>query len=462
MWPVLARHLLLPAHEALLRRPTLAILGRLGQDDGADEQAVARWQAGRFERLARHAVEATPYWRERARRERFEPSETGCPVLTRAEIALHREAMRWPDAPCRLFRDTSSGTTDDPVVFYVDRERQAWDRALRLRALARLGIDPGERQLHVWPEYTGGRFGRLKAGLRAARDRLTNDPVFDLQPMTPARLDAALDFLDRWRPAVLFGYPSWLHALARRRLARGGGWRPRLVVTTAEPLYDFQRRAIGSAFGAPLAEEYGSQGVGLIASEDAAGRWRVHWEHVRVEIVGADGRPAGPGEMGEVVVTNLDSHAMPFIRFATGDAARAPAGGGDAVRTTLPPIAGRTGDLLVDEGGRLLDSRPIVDAIVAESGATGFGLHQPAPGRLVVIEAGGADGALPHDRVEGLLRSALGAPLEVAWRSGAFRPAASGKRRYVCSPVAQARFGRDAAPSLALARSWPERMFRAA
>ncbi len=97
-----------------------------------------------------------------------------------------------------------------------------------------------------------------------------------------------------------------------------------------------------------------------------------------------------------------------------------------------------------------------------ETGATGFGIHQPEAGRLVVLEADGADARMPRGRVEALLRSLLGAPLRVDWRVGGFVPASSGKHRYVCSPVAQALLGRDAAPALALARSWPERVFRAA
>jgi phenylacetate-CoA ligase len=50
---------------------------------------------------------------------------------------------------------------------------------------------------------------------------------------------------------------------------------------------------------------------------------------VLIEVL-VDGRPAEPGERGEVVVTNLHAYAMPFIRYRIGDVAtrEAPCGCG--------------------------------------------------------------------------------------------------------------------------------------
>ena len=36
-----------------------------------------------------------------------------------------------------------------------------------------------------------------------------------------------------------------------------------------------------------------------------------------------DGRPAAPGEIGEVVVTDLNNYCLPFIRYRIGDLAEA-------------------------------------------------------------------------------------------------------------------------------------------
>ena len=467
MWPPLVRNILFPAHEALLRRPTLPILRRLAADATRSDDYIMRYQAQQIAALIQHARAAVPYWREKIGQA---TPQQAFPILTRAEIRRHHEAMRWPDAPGKVIRHMSSGTTDDNLLFYLDRQRQAWNRALRIHALARLGVQAGEKQLHFWPQFgDGGSLGSLKDAARLVRDRFTNDPVFDLSPMTPERVDAALAFLDKYRPALIVGYPSWLFALAQRRLFHSSGGRgifmPRYVLSTGELLYDFQRQAIESAFGTRVVEEYGSQDVGLIASEDAAGLWVVNWQHVVVEVL-CNGRPARPGDMGEIVVTNLHSQVMPFIRYATGDVVTMPSAAGVTAITglrTLARIEGRASDVLVTTNGRLQSNRELVDALVRDTGVTEFSLHQTAPDRILcmTIRDGGWMGQ--EGRVSELLRSMLGRSLQVEWKIGsAFRPLKSGKRRYVCSPVAQSLLAHDRESGMFLLTAWPQRVLDAA
>ena len=61
-----------------------------------------------------------------------------------------------------------------------------------------------------------------------------------------------------------------------------------------------------------------------------------------------------------------------------------------------------------------------------------------------------------------LLRAMLGQSLRVDWTVGsAFRPLKSGKRRYVCSPVAQAMLAHDRESGMSLSRAWPQRVLDA-
>lgn len=463
MSPAIVRRIMFPLHEALLRRPTLSILRWLERGALAQDESAAAYQGERIAALVEHARRHVPYWRERSGQE-----SATLPVTTRAQVRAHRESMRWPEAPGKLIRHSSSGTTDDNLSFYLDRERQAWHRALRIRALARLGVELGEKQLHYWPHFAApGASGPLKDTARAVRDCLTNDVVFDLRPMTPARLDAALALLERYRPVVLVGYPSWLFALAEHhaRTGRRLRARPRLVLSTGELLYAFQRRAIEAAFGVRVVEEYGSQDVGLIASEDADGRWRVSWEHVAVE-VSRDGCWARPGELGEIVATNLHSHVMPFLRYATGDVVRMPlepnperSDGDRAPLTVLPPIEGRASDVPVGTDGQPHSNRGLVEALVRETGTSQFSLHQTAPDFVLCLSVreGGLCGQ--ESRVTGLLRSYLGGALRVDWRiGGAFHPLKSGKRRFVCSAVGHSLLAHDRESGMSLARAWPQQV----
>jgi phenylacetate-CoA ligase len=67
-----------------------------------------------------------------------------------------------------------------------------------------------------------------------------------------------------------------------------------------------------------------------------------------VEII-KDGKPAQPGEMGEVVITDLNNYSMPFIRYRVGDLARAIEGPCPCGRglPRIGEIEGRTQSIIV-------------------------------------------------------------------------------------------------------------------
>jgi phenylacetate-CoA ligase len=483
MWAALVQNILFPAHEALMGRQTLSVLRDLQRNAALNDEHIAEYHARHVSSLLEHARAASPYWRtklhdcceQQAPRPGFVPGTShhaltteALPILTRAEIRRHRETMRC-EGHGKLIIHSSSGTTDDNLVFYLDGERQAWDRASRIHALARLGVSLGDKQLHFMPQFgSGGRLGALKDAARLVRDRLTRDPAFDLHPRTSARLDAALAFFRRYRPAVIVGYPSGLFALAQHCLnTRSEIPVPtlRYVLSTGELLYDFQRKLIETTFGARVVEEYGSQEVGVIASEDAAGQWLVNWPHLIVEIM-RGGRPAYPGELGEVVITTLHSRAMPFLRYATGDVARTPITASVRISAglkALPPIEGRTSDLAVTTDGRLYSNRELVDTLVRETGVTEFSLHQTSADRMLCMTLRERGWVGQEAKVTELLRSMLGRSLQVDWKIGAaFQPLKSGKRRYVCSPVAQMLLAHDRESGMFLSRAWPQRVLDAA
>lgn len=473
MSPHLARRFLLPIHEAILKRSTFSILQQLEAQPKPSREQLVEIQRRGLHHILQHAQNQIPYWRDRLEGRLKSAAETDVaamlaeiPVLTRAEIGRHREAMRWQSAPGKTLMHRSGGTTDDNLTFYWGRLRQSWDRAMRYRGLARFGIAPGDRILHIWPRYPGRSFlDNLKLRLRDWRDRLTNDEVIDLRPMSPERLDAVLRFCAAYRPVLLIGYPSWLTALAERIQAAHPHFRLselRLVLSTGEVLFGFQRKLIGETFGVPVRQEYGSQDAGLIAHEDTSGTLRLNAEQMVVEIL-REGAPALPGEMGEVVVTHFYTETMPFIRYATGDVVRRPEAEPLPESTGLPvfPLPeGRTSDVLATTTGKLCPMRPVVESLVERANLHDFSLYQPEEDQLMVLVTEGAGrSGYSRPEAEEILRTFLGRDLRLEWRCGKrFEPFISGKRRFVCSPAGMRYIGHDKESGRSRARAWPQRL----
>ena len=115
------------------------------------------------------------------------------------------------------------------------------------------------------------------------------------------------------------GYPSVLAHVAnfaRRhdyQVASGS------VQTTGELLTPNARKAILTAFAAPLFDRYGSAEVGIVAHEcDAHDGLHILAENNWVELVDRHGHPVSKGQVGRIVVTNLNNFAQPFIRYDYG------------------------------------------------------------------------------------------------------------------------------------------------
>jgi phenylacetate-CoA ligase len=124
----------------------------------------------------------------------------------------------------------------------------------------------------------------------------------------------------RFRPEVLYGYPSALAQLGRfmedRRLR---SIQVGTIITTAERLGSAARRQLTRLFGAEVFNLYGTREYGCIGFECRRHEgFHIDSGSVFVEIV-KDGRVLEAGQYGEIVITDLLNYGMPFIRSRTGD-----------------------------------------------------------------------------------------------------------------------------------------------
>jgi phenylacetate-CoA ligase len=137
--------------------------------------------------------------------------------------------------------------------------------------------------------------------------------------LAPDLLGAYLDALSRYRIAYLYGYPSSLYALAQKALDSGRtDLHMAVALTSAEPVYEYQRAAIAQAFHCPVRETYGMAEMVAMASECTAGRLHLWPEVGWVEVI-QDGRPVPQGVSGDLVCTGLLNADMPLIRYRIGD-----------------------------------------------------------------------------------------------------------------------------------------------
>lgn len=342
-----------------------------------------RWRRYQEERLAfvlERAAARVPHYRDSwaERRRRGDRSAvdvlTNWPVLDKETLRQAPESFVADDRRIgSLFHEHTSGTTGTPLDLWWSRSTvQEWYALMETRWRRWNGVSRRDRwalvggQLVTPVEQRDPPFWVWNAAL--------SQLYMSSYHLAPESLGAYLDALQRARIDYLVGYSSSLYALAVGALAARRRLPMKVAVTNAEPLFDYQREAIGAAFDCPVRETYGMAEIVAGASECRSGRLHLWPEVGWVELGG--GRA---GEPSDLIATGLLNADMPLIRYRVGDrAALSPASGAAcACGRTLPmldAIEGRADDALYTADGRrigrldpVFKSRlPIVEAQVVQ------------------------------------------------------------------------------------------------
>jgi phenylacetate-CoA ligase len=215
---------------------------------------------------------------------------------------------------------STSGSTGEPFVCYVDRPQLEMRWAATLRSMEWTGYRFGDRQARLWHQTIGMSWSQVaRERIDAWLNRRIFIPAFD---MTESDVARALAQLRAHRPVLVDGYAECFNHLARHATpASTEGIRPLGIISSAQMLPDDTRQAVEEKFHTRMFDKYGSREFSGSAWEcEAHDGHHVVAENFIVEIL-KDGVPAKPGQMGEVVVTDLNNMCMPFLRYRIGDLA---------------------------------------------------------------------------------------------------------------------------------------------
>lgn len=367
MYTRLISQVIFPVQERVKGHSTVAVRRQMEASQWWSAQRLAQLKVERLHSFLTSAQRA-PYWGELFARRGFDPrgfTDVSClsalPLLDKSTIRAHAQAMKHPEAR-DLSRFNTGGSSGEPLVFFIGKERVSHDVAAKWRATRWWGVDIGDPEIVVWgsPIELGSQ-----DRMRAWRDRLMRTQLLPAFEMTDAKVDAFLQVIRNRRPKMLFGYPSALSHIANHAQARGVRMDDlgiAVAFVTSERLYDEQRQIISRTFGCPVANGYGSRDAGFIAHECPHGSMHLTDEDIIVEIVDVQGHPVPAGETGEIVVTHMATQHFPFIRYRTGDVASMgtePCACGRGL-ATLREIQGRSTDFVVAADGTVMHGLALI------------------------------------------------------------------------------------------------------
>ncbi|MDW8316994.1 MAG: hypothetical protein RMN53_03975 [Anaerolineae bacterium] len=405
------------ATVAVLRRGALPVIGRL------QGMPISRWlaelersqwwpperlralQEEKLRRLVRHAYHQVPLYRRLWEAAGVRPEDIRTlddlprlPLVDKPTLraAYPAEAVARDVDPRQLVRYASSGSTGQPLQFVMTRAEkgQRWANVFRCWAWA--GAYQGLRAVNL---KDGHSLGAFQTGLlHRLEQTATRMLTLSAYAVHDERLDQAIEALVRFRPHVMFAYPASAYHLAEAMRRRGVDLALLAVITSGEVLHPFQRAGIEAQFRCRVHDFYGGEGMDVAMQCGHSPYYHISAESVIVEVVDDRGQPLPVGQEGHLVLTNLNAHAMPFIRYAIADIGaltdeRCPCGRGLPL---LHHVTGRSSDQLVLPSGRGLLMWYFTDVFRTLPGVKAFQMRQTAPDRIVVLVAPGPDfGHLP-------------------------------------------------------------------
>jgi len=439
-----------PLHERLKGHDTVAIRRGLEESQWWSSDHLRALQFDRLRVLLRHASTKVPYYRQLFTDLHFDVEAmqslddlARLPFLTKAVIRANSDAMKAEDAR-GLARFNTGGSSGEPLIFFIGKERVSHDVAAKWRATRWWNVDIGDPEIVVWgsPIELGAQ-DRIKV----IRDRLLRTQLLPAFEMTEEKLNHFIATMRKVKPRMLFGYPSSLSLIARHAKATGQRLDDigvTVAFVTSERLYDDQRETIEKAFICRVANGYGGRDAGFIAHQCPAGEMHITAEDIIVEIVDADGNPLPVGQSGEIVVTHLATKDFPFIRYRTGDIGML---GKEACRCrrglpVLKEIQGRATDFVVAQNGTIMHGLALIYVLRDLPGVQAFKIVQESLDhtRVWLTPGNDADVAMMTRQIVDGFRARLGQGTTISVEIVDQIPAEkSGKFRYVQSKVAIAR-----------------------
>jgi phenylacetate-CoA ligase len=395
---------------ALTKR--LVRLEALRGEQFAPREQAERDQQSRLAALLNYAERFSPYYADLLRGgTQFDE----LPFLDRGTLRTHFEDLRSRDrALKRTIATSSGGSTGEPVTVLQDAYYADWWLGAQALFDEWAGYRLGEPRVVLWGAERDILHGR--ASVRTAVWRwLRNETFVNVFRATAEDYEACARRMGRLRPAMVLAYASAAYEFARFARSKGIALHgPRSVMTTAETLSPEMRREIEDVFGAAVFNRYGTRELGDLACEcDRHLGLHVSMPTHVVEIIRPDGSPAPAGEVGEVVVTALQSRAMPLIRYRTGDLANFSARMCSCGRSwpLLERIVGRTIDVFLALDGRRVHGVYFGYLVIERPWIARFQVVQTSSGSVevrIVLAAGAVVPTSDAQEIADGIRAAMG------------------------------------------------------
>ena len=328
---------------------------------------LTKYQNEKLREIVKYAWNNVPFYHEKFREAGVKPTDiktiedlSKLPIIRKDDIkrnGIRMISREYDIAKLRKLR--TSGSTGEPLFFYISGKEDEFRKAKHLRANIACGQRPRDKWVAITspPYFSQATKLQRLLGIYAPVSVSVFDDVVN-----------QISIIEKLRPDVLDGYGSSLLLLAREIEKMGiDTIKPRLLLSGADLIGPRSRHFVENVFGAPLYDQYSSAEFERLAWQcKEKNGYHIDADSVIMEFVDENGENVAPEEAGEIVCTSLFNRAMPLIRYALNDLGKASDEGLCPCGRTFPlmkVIEGRKDDVIVLPDGRAMSSLAFIVAM---------------------------------------------------------------------------------------------------
>jgi phenylacetate-CoA ligase len=319
------------------------------------KKEMEEFQLMKLRELIQHCYENVPYYTELMQMNNIHPNDIKSiydinvfPIITKEIIKENFQAFI-PNNIKRIKNvkyGQTGGTTGSILFKRTDTATRSSTWAVYRRFYDWMGIKESDKNILIKGGHVAkhNMFNQIKA---CVINILKNSIRYDAYNSTQKNVEELIPVLSTGRIRLIRGYSQNLYELAKEFEKRKLVFNVKAIMTTAEPLMQTHRKLFAKVFNAETYDQYGCGEIGGIAFEcEKHEGLHVSEERVLIEV----------NQNNELIITDLDNFAMPYIRYWNADEVELSNQNCSCGRQSMliNKVLGRTCDYIVGVNGEKL------------------------------------------------------------------------------------------------------------
>lgn len=316
MYSFFLKNILLPLGSFLFRENLIFELYKLEKIIRKDELEIKKIQINKLDKIIQYAISNTKYYKGLNISIGSNPiiNLKKFPILEKYHLKNHQnDLISNKFDKDNLIMQHSSGSSGVQSIVYWTRKEMSIYRANQL----------------MWWKWAGYKMGQpiLQTGITPNRGFIKKIKDFFFRTRyVHAFTHTKNQVIDsiKWvrdKNVFLAGYPSSIYVFSKYAEKENIDVNFSGAICWGDKLFNNYKKKIDKVFGVNIKETYASAEGLMISAQNDLECMYIMTPNIYLEIVDDNGNDVPDGQMGNVLITNLNSFGMPLIRYKIGDLA---------------------------------------------------------------------------------------------------------------------------------------------